>query len=201
MDFSKVIGNLRDRGYSVHEFSTAAEASKWLDGEIDGCTVGFGGSETLTEMGLYDILSAHNMVYSHHVPKDGMTTGELRAAASGADIYLSSVNGLSENGEIINIDAQGNRVSSTLYGHRRVFLVIGENKLAPDHDKALWRARNIAGPLNARRLGRKTPCAVKADRCYDCRSPERICRELVVLWQCPIGMDIDIVLIHEKLGY
>lgn len=201
MDFSKVIGNLRDRGYSVHEFGTAAEASRWIDGEIDGCTVGFGGSETLTEMGLYDILSAHNMVYSHHVPKDGMTTGELRAAASGADIYLSSVNGLSENGEIINIDAQGNRVSSTLYGHRRVFLVIGENKLAPDHDKALWRARNIAGPLNARRLGRKTPCAVKADRCYDCRSPERICRELVVLWQCPIGMDIDIVLIHEKLGY
>ena len=201
MDFSKVIGNLRDRGYSVHEFGTAAEASRWIDGEIDGCTVGFGGSETLTEMGLYDTLSAHNMVYSHHVPKDGMTTGELRAAASGADIYLSSVNGLSENGEIINIDAQGNRVSSTLYGHRRVFLVIGENKLAPDHDKALWRARNIAGPLNARRLGRKTPCAVKADRCYDCRSPERICRELVVLWQCPIGMDIDIVLIHEKLGY
>ena len=79
--------------------------------------------------------------------------------------------------------------------------MIGENKLAPDYDKALWRARNIAGPLNARRLGRKTPCAVKADRCYDCRSPERICRELVVLWQCPIGMDIDIVLIHEKLGY
>ena len=201
MDFSKVIGNLRNRGYSVHEFSTAEEASRWIDGEIDGCTVGFGGSETLTEMGLYDILSAHNTVYSHHVPKDGMTTGELRAAASGADIYLSSVNGLSEDGEIINIDAQGNRVSSTLYGHRRVFLVIGENKLAPDHDKALWRARNIAGPLNARRLGRKTPCAAKADRCYDCRSPERICRELVVLWQCPIGMDIDIVLIHEKLGY
>ncbi len=201
MDFSKVIGNLRDRGYSVHEFSTTEEASRWIDREIDGCTVGFGGSETLTEMGLYDILSAHNTVYSHHVPKDGMTTGELRAAASGADIYLSSVNGLSEDGEIINIDAQGNRVSSTLYGHRRVFLVIGENKLAPDHDKALWRARNIAGPLNAKRLGRKTPCAAKADRCYDCRSPERICRELVVLWQCPIGMDIDIVLIHEKLGY
>ena len=106
MDFSKVIGNLRNRGYSVHEFSTAEEASRWIDGEIDGCTVGFGGSETLTEMGLYDILSTHNTVYSHHVPKDGMTTGELRAAASGADIYLSSVNGLSEDGEIINIDEE-----------------------------------------------------------------------------------------------
>ena len=95
MDFSKVIGNLKALGYGVHEFGTAKDAALWLDGEIDGRTVGFGGSETLSEMGLYDILSSHNTVYSHHVPKDGMTTGELRAAASGADIYLSSVNGLS----------------------------------------------------------------------------------------------------------
>ena len=201
MDFSKVKGNLEALGYKVHEFGTAGEASAWIDGEIDGCTVGFGGSETLSAMGLYGILSAHNSVYSHHVPKDGMTTAELKAAACAADVYLSSVNGLSENGEIINIDGKGNRVSSIFYGHRRVYLVIGVNKLAKDYENALWRARNIAAPLNAKRLGMKTPCAAKADRCYDCKSPDRICRELAVLWECPIGSDITIVLVDEKLGY
>ena len=201
MDFSKVMNNLESLGYSVHEFSTASEAAKWIDGEIDGCTVGLGGSETLHEMGIYGILSTHNTVYSHHVPKDGMSVDELRAAACRADVYLSSVNGLSENGEIVNIDACGNRVSSVFYGHRRVILVIGENKIAPDYDKALWRARNIASPLNARRLGRKTPCAVKADKCYDCKSPDRICKELAVFWGCPTGALIDVVLVHEKLGY
>ena len=201
MDFSKVTGNLTALGYKVREFGTAEEAARWLDTEIDCCTVGLGGSETLHEMGLYGMLSTHNTVYSHHVIKDGMTADELRRAACRADIYLSSVNGLSEDGEIINIDGCGNRVSSVFYGPRKVFLVIGENKIAPDYSKALWRARNIAGPMNARRLGKKTPCAVKADRCYDCKSPDRICRELAVLWACPMGADISVILVHENLGY
>ncbi len=115
-------------------------------------------------------------------------------------MYLSSVNALAETGEIINIDGAGNRVASTLYGHQKVYLVISRNKLAEDYESALWRARNIAAPKNAQRLNRKTPCAVKADRCYDCKSPERICCGLVVLWRPMMGQDIEIILVDEDLG-
>ena len=82
-----------------------------------------------------------------------------------------------------------------------MYFVIGKNKIAPDYDKALWRARNIAAPKNAQRLNKNTPCAVKGDRCYDCSSPERICKGLAVLWKKPTNCPYEIVLINEDLGY
>ena len=79
---------------------------------------------------------------------------------------------------------------------------MGRNKLAPDYDGALWRARNIASPKNAQRLNKKTPCAARGDRCYDCRSPERICRALAVLWEKPTGISrAEVVLIDQELGF
>ena len=82
------------------------------------------------------------------------------------------------------------------------YFIVGVNKLAPDYDAALWRARNVASPKNARRLGKKTPCAVRGDKCYDCKSPERICRALVVLWERPTGIGrAEVVLVNEPLGY
>ena len=75
------------------------------------------------------------------------------------------------------------------------------NKIAPSLDEAIYRARNIAAPLNAKRLNKKTPCALKADRCYDCNSPERICRALSVLWEKPSGAEYEIILVNEELGY
>ena len=107
---------------------------------------------------------------------------------------------MAETGEILNIDGTGNRVASTLYGHNKVYFIIGINKIAPDFESALWRARNIAAPKNAQRLNRNTPCAVKGDRCYDCKSPDRICRGLTVLWGPMMGMETEIVLIDEPLG-
>ena len=118
----------------------------------------------------------------------------------GTDVYLTSANGLAETGEIINIDGAGNRVASTLFGHGKVYFVIGRNKLAPTYEEALWRARNIASPRNAQRLGKKTPCAVRGDRCYDCKSPDRICRGLVVLWGPMTGTETEILLVDEDLG-
>ena len=104
--------------------------------------------------------------------------------------------------EIINIDGAGNRVASSIYGHKKVYFVVGRNKLAPTYDEALWRARNIASPKNAQRLNRKTPCAVKGDRCYDCRSPERICRGLVVLYGPMLDMErVEVLLVKEELGF
>ena len=101
---------------------------------------------------------------------------------------------------IINIDGTGNRVASTIYGHEVLYLVVGINKIAPDYDQALWRARNIAAPLNAKRLGCKTPC-VTAGHCCDCASPDRICRALSVLWCKPGGIGrAEVVLVNEELG-
>ena len=193
--FDTVKKNLEARDFSVRTFATAAEAAAYLNEAIDGKTVGFGGSVTLQDMGLYELLGSHNEVHWHWV--NGQ---EERKTAMGTQVYLSSANGLAETGEIINIDGSGNRVASTLYGHEKVYLVIGRNKLAPTYDEALRRARNIAAPKNAQRLGKKTPCAVKGDRCYDCKSPERICRGLVVLWGPSIGVEMEIVLVDEDLG-
>ena len=195
MAFETVKKNLEARGFSVSTFSTAAEAAAYLDSAIDGTTVGIGGSMTVQQMGLHEKLAAHNEVHWHWT--DGP---EARAKAAHADVYITSANGLTENGEVINIDGAGNRVASTLYGHKRVYFIIGRNKLAPTYDEALWRARNIAAPKNAQRLGKKTPCAVKSDRCYDCKSPDRICRGLVVLWGPSMGVETEIVLVDEDLG-
>ena len=198
MAFEKVRENLEQRGFRVSTFATAAEAAAYLDGAIDGATVGFGGSITVQEMGLYEKLGTHNQVIWHW---KGDPDAHTRAAQ--AQVYIASANGLAETGEIINIDGAGNRVASTLFGHQRVYFVIGRNKLAPTFEEALWRARNIAAPKNAQRLNKRTPCAVKGDRCYDCKSPERICRGLVVLWKPMMGMEesTEIVLVDEDLGY
>lgn len=195
MAFETVKKNLEARGFSVKTFATAAEAAAYLDGAIDGVSVGIGGSLTVQAMGLHEKLVAHNTVHWHWT--DGQ---EARAKSAGADVYITSANGLAETGEVINIDGFGNRVASTLYGHKKLYFIIGRNKLAPTYDEALWRARNIAAPKNAQRLGKKTPCAVNGDRCYDCKSPDRICRGLVVLWEPSMGMETEIVLVDEDLG-
>lgn len=201
MDFTNVKRNLEARGFAVSTFAAAEAAAEYLNAQIDGATVSFGGSMTLEALKLYDRLHTHNTVYSHwHVP-EGMDAAEVQRSAQSSRHYLLSANGLAETGEIINIDGTGNRVASSLFGHEKVWFVVGRNKLAPTYDEALWRARNIAAPKNAQRLGVKTPCAVNGERCYDCKSPQRICRGLVVLWEAMKSCETEIVLIDEDLGY
>lgn len=200
-DFELIQKNLTELGYRVSCFETVGEAVQYMDAQIDNQTVGFGGSMTLEQMGLYETLSKHNKVFWHQRIPEGKTSKQMRVEANGASVYISSVNGLAETGEIINIDGNCNRVASIFYGHEKVYLVAGENKIAKDYDSALFRARNIAAPLNAKRLGAKTPCVLKADRCYNCKSPERICRGLSVLWEKPMTGDFEVILIHENLGY
>mgnify|MGYP005766975573 FL=1 len=193
-DLAKLQKNLEERGFTVTRFDTAAQAADYLDAALDGKSVGIGGSVTIQEMGLAERLREHAQVLWHWA-------GSTTQAAAGAQVYLTSVNGAAETGELINIDGTGNRVASGLFGHEKVYFVVGRNKVAPDYDAALWRARNIAAPKNAQRLGRNTPCAAKGDRCYDCKSPERICRALVVYWEKPGSMDMEVVLVDEDLGY
>ena len=199
--FEQIEKNLLALGYAVRCFETASAAAEYLNTQIDGQTVGFAGSMTLEEMGLYESLCRHNRVFWHQRIPEGRTSQEVRMAANAAEIYVSSVNGISENGEIVNIDGNCNRVASIFYGHKKVYLIVGENKVEKDYDSALYRARNVAAPRNAKRVGARTPCAVNADRCYDCKSPERICRGLSVLWGKPMTGEFEVVLIHETLGY
>ena len=201
MDFTKVKAALEARQFEVSTFATAADAAAYLNEQIDGVTVSFGGSVTLREMGVLDSLAVHNEMSDYWNVPQGADEEKNRIASMTSDVYLTSVNGLAETGELINIDGTGNRVSGELFGHKKVYFVVGRNKLAPTYDEALWRARNIASPKNAQRLGMKTPCAVKADHCYDCKSPQRICRGLVVLWERMKSCEMEVVLIDEDLGY
>lgn len=200
MDFTRVRQNLEKKGYAVSVFPDRAAAADYLDAAIDGSTVGIGGSVTVRDLGLYDRLRAHNTVYWHWQAAPGEEPAAIYRGAQEAEVYLSSVNGLAETGEIVNIDGMGNRVAAIQYGHRKVYFIVGANKLAPNREGALFRARNTAAPMNARRLNRKTPC-VREGHCCDCDSPERICAVLSMLWKKPGGCEYEVVLIDEELGY
>ena len=196
MDFSGIKANLEKKGYQVSCFATKEEAAAYLNGAIDGVTVASGGSMTVKELGLADMLRTHNDFKWHW-------EGDDRMAVLSTDVYLSSVNGMAKTGEIVNIDGMGNRIASTVFGHKKLYFIVGKNKIADDLDGAIWRARNIASPLNAKRLNVKTPCAAHGGgKCFDCKSPERICKALMVFWERPNGIpDTEVVLIDEDLGY
>lgn len=197
-DMEKLRKNLEANGFQTSCFDTPQEAAAYLNGQLDGETIGFGGSMTVKELGLFDTLTAHNTCLWHWTPDAPASSAE----AAAAPVYICSVNGVAETGELINIDGACNRVSATLFGKKKVYFIVGENKIAPDYDAALWRARNIAAPLNARRLNKKTPCAQGELKCHDCGSPERICRGLVVLWKKPTGVEqAEVVLVRQALGY
>ena len=197
MGFDTVKQNLEERGYTVRVFSTGKEAADYLDAAIDGRSVGFGGSATLDALGVYERLGKHNETVWHWKWED---PAAARREAMTTDVYLTSVNALAETGELVNIDGAGNGVAATLVGHEKVYYVIGRNKLSATYHEAVWRARNVAAPQRARQLGKKTPCAVKCDRCYDCKSPERICRGFVTLWGPMMGMEAEVLLVDEDLG-
>ena len=197
-DLEKTAKNLESRGFRVHRFATGAEAADYLVREVHGTTVGIGGSVTIDTMGVYDRLCAGNEVFWHWKS----AAPDARERAGKAETYLCSANGVSETGEIVNIDGCGNRVTGTIYGPQRVFLVVGKNKIASDLNGAIDRARNIAAPLNARRLKRNTPCAKGELRCYDCRSREKVCGVMTVFFMPPTAIrEFHVLLVNEDLGY
>ena len=200
MDLEKTIRALKGRGFAVSRFAAKEEAADYLAGEVKGMSVGLGGSMTLKEIGVEDRLKENNTVYWHWTAT--ADPQEALRQAMTTDVYLLSANAIAEDtGEILNIDGTGNRVSSSLFGHKKVYFVAGKNKISPNYESALFRLRNVVSPKNAQRLGRKTPCALNADKCYNCDSPERICKALVVFFQKIGSMDVEVILIDEDLGY
>lgn len=202
MNIEKAMEALRRNRYSVRYFASAAEAADYLDKNINGKTVGFGDSATMDHMKLYEKLSVHNQVHDPNQSKDNDEFLEIAQKCLTTEIYLTSVNAMSETGELVNIDGTGNRIAGSLFGHQKVYFVISTNKIEPTLERAVWRARNIAAPKNAMRYKLSTPCAVKGDRCYDCASPDRICNALTIhLKKMNDIEDVEIVLIDEALGF
>ena len=197
----KLMENLQKQGYVVSYYETAAEAAKVLKDTIKGKTIGFGGSCTLRDMGLYELLSEENQVFWHWKQQP---VNEARAKANAAEIYMTSLNGVAETGELINIDGDGNRLAATTFGpDKKVYFIIGVNKIAPNFHAAMARAQNIAAPLNARRLNKQTPCALGSEvKCYDCQGPDRICKGMTVFTRKLGGIgEMEVMIINEELGY
>lgn len=195
MNIEKTLKNLELRGFKTRHFATGEEAVAYLTGEIKNASVGFGGSKTLEAIGAYEALQKENTVVWHW-KEPGRETLDKAALT---DFYLSSANAISEGGEILNIDGNGNRLASTLFGHKKLFIVAGTNKICPDFDSALYRARNVAAVKNCARFKKDTPCQTDG-KCHDCRHAQRICRGLAVLWAPMSGMETEVILIDQELG-
>jgi L-lactate utilization protein LutB len=200
MDLEKTIRALRGRGFTVSHFASKEEAADYLAGAIQNTTVGMGGSKTLDELGVYDRLCENNQVFWHW-REPGIPTLDK---ALTAQTYLSSANAITEDGQIINIDGRGNRLGAMVYGPGKdVYIVAGVNKIAPDFDSALFRARNTAAVQNIARFAGSQPCQNpdKGGKCYDCRAKDRCCNALLVLWGKLFDMQkLEVVLIDEELG-
>lgn len=185
--------NFEKAGFSFFEFDNREDAVSYLCDACAGRSVAFGGSVTAKELNLYGRLSERSSCAWHWEKDDP-------SAIAAARVYITSANAISQTGEIVNIDGNCNRVSSSMYGHEEVFFVVGENKVCPDLPSAWNRARNVAAPMNARRLNRATPCGADGV-CHDCQSPECICSVISVMRKKPSSCRATVVLIHEALGY
>ena len=199
MDIEKLKKSMESRGWSFKSFATGAEAAEYLGGELAGAAVGIGGSGTVDAIGLYDRLKAVCPDVAWHWREEDMDAARARAMTG--DAYVCSANAVAETGEIVNIDGMGNRLAGTLFGHKRVYIIAGRNKVCPDLNAAIYRARNVAAPLRARSMNKNTPCAKGELKCWDCRSPERVCCGMTILMNKMMGMEkCELVLIDEDLG-
>ena len=164
--------------------------------------VGVGGSVTIRELGILEQLEAKGKtLYDHWKPElSKEEVIEIRKLQMTSDLFLGSVNAITINGELVNIDGIGNRVNASIFGPTKVILVAGYNKIVEDVQEAIKRIKNVAAPLNARRLHIDVPCA-KLGRCVDCNSPNRICRVVVIHERKPMLTDMLIILVGEELGY
>ena len=193
----------RRNRYDVSRFVECTAAADYLTAEIRGKRVGFGDSETLRALSLYERLSGHNEVIDP--PRAGHVGGIEAFLAAGrealmTDIFVLSANAVTEQGQILNMDGAGNRVAGSLFGHVKTYFVVGINKLVPDIEAGIERIHSIAAPRNAHRKGKKTPCAKDGTRCYDCAALERICNALTIHYKKMSYRPMELVLIEEELG-
>lgn len=197
-----IIKNLEKRNMEGFYFETAAECTQAILQSIPADSViSWGGSESIKESGLMD--GIHNGNYKL-IDRFAATTPEesraLYAQTVLSDYYLMSSNAITLDGELINIDGNGNRVACLIQGPRHVILVIGMNKVVTDVESGIARVRNLASPPNAIRLNKNIPCAVTGT-CHDCLAPECFCNQIVITRRSGHTGRIKVYLVGESLGY
>ena len=197
-----IIKNLHRRHIEGFYCPTGEDAVKKVSELIaDGSSVMWGGTATVRDLGIPETLKSRETL--EVLDRDKVETPEEKQAiylrAFSADVYLTSANAISEDGVIVNIDGNGNRVAAITWGSKKVIFVIGLNKVAPTVEAALLRARSTASPINAARFDIKTPCQVDGV-CHNCNSPESICNYVHFLRNSPKGRHV-VVLVGEDLGY
>lgn len=168
----------------------------------DGNTVSVGGSMTLFETGVIDFLRSGKYNFLDRY-EEGLTPKDIKnifRKSFSADAYIVSSNAITEEGELYNVDGNGNRVAAMIYGPDKVIVVVSYNKIVKNIDEAIKRNREISAPANAKRLARKTPCT-EVGYCMDCKSPDRICNDYVVIKRQGVKERIYILILEEDFGY
>ncbi|MDE6473758.1 MAG: lactate utilization protein [Clostridia bacterium] len=202
MQIQNLLNNLTKRGFKPHYFDARKDALDFVLNLIpQGASVGIGGSMTVKELGLDNMLAKRgNSVYSHSLVSPELRDKVYQLAGS-ADWYISSANALSEEGDVVNIDGSANRISALAFGVKNILYVLGSNKISPDLASAIDRARNIAAPPNAKRLNKNTPCATSGQCCL-CDSEDCICNATLISHHpTRYQENVYIVIIGESLGY
>lgn len=199
----KVIKGLESRGMAGYYTHSKEEAlSLALSMIPEGATVSKGGSMSVKEIGLSEALAKGNYKFTDRDNR-GPDAEDPRTAALkayDADVYLCSTNAITEDGVLVNIDGNANRVSALAFGPKKVILIVGMNKIAPDVDSALKRARNEAAPINTQRFGLNTPCC-KTGSCMNCKSPDTICCQFLITRYSRHPGRIHVILVNEPLGF
>ncbi len=198
-----VIANLKKRQIEAWYCANVEEAEKKAFSFLTpGCLVSFGGSMTLTDIGMLTALrhDPNIRLLDRAKVSTPEETSRIYHDALSADFYFMSANAITAGGELVNIDGTGNRVAALIYGPRNVVIMAGMNKVVPSVEEAVSRVHNTATPMNCRRLGRNTPCAATGV-CADCISPDCICNQVVITRRSGIPGRIKVILIGEELGY
>jgi hypothetical protein len=199
----RTIKNLNNRNMEGYFLKNREELLEKLKTFIpEGSTVGVGDSMTLFETGVIEFLRSGKFnfldKYDESLNKDSKR--EIYIKNFSSDTFLCSTNALTEKGELYNIDGNGSRVAPMIYGPTQVIVVAGINKIVRDLEEAEKRVRQYAAPIDAKRLNKDTPCS-KLGYCIDCKSPERICNDFVVISGQFIKGRIKVLIIDERLGY
>ncbi|MDD6843997.1 MAG: lactate utilization protein [Lachnospira sp.] len=195
----QIIKGLESRNMTGYYAKSKEEALKMaLDLIPEGSRVTKGGSMSVVEIGLEDAVKNGNYEYCDRAAMKDKREAELFAYS--ADVYLGSVNAITEDGVLVNIDGNSNRVSAYAYGPKKLVLIVGLNKVASDADAAMKRARNEAATINAQRFGLSTPCS-KTGRCMDCKSPDNICCQFLITRFSKHKDRIHVILVNENLGF
>ena len=195
----KVIKGLNSRNMSGYYASSAEEARKIaLELIPEGSVVTMGGGMSVHEIGLVDALKSGNYDFLDRDEAEDKRAAML--AAYDADFFLSSCNAITEDGILVNIDGNSNRVSAIAQGPKKVLFIVGMNKVCDDVDGAIKRARNVAAPINAQRFGLNTPCS-KTGSCMNCKSPDTICCQFLITRFSRHADRIHVILVNDSLGF